>query len=165
MWLIRPSCVRPRITRHRSGPKAGRAPSGDLSQRLPGTKDGRPPPLSRNLGRAGYATHTPLTQFGVAPEQTTPHPPQLSGSAETTCSHPFAGLPSQSAKPWVHAYWHCPPTQWLVAFGTGGQTAPLSITPSQSSSIPLQISCCGTPATALQRYALPSAEHTIVPSR
>jgi hypothetical protein len=117
------------------------------------------------LSRGGYATHIPFTHDGVAPEQITPHPPQLSGSDETICSQPFAGSASQSAKPWLHAYRHCPPEQTLIAFGTGGQTAPLSTTPSQSSSIPLQISCWGAPATTLQTYALPSAAQTIVPSR
>ena len=43
------------------------------------------------------ATHTLAAQFCVVPEQVVVHAPQCVGSFVTLISHPFNGLPSQSA--------------------------------------------------------------------
>lgn len=58
--------------------------------------------------------HTPAAH-DVA--QTVPHRPQFRGSLASAASHPFAGLPSQSAKPVAHApIAQRPPAQVAAAF-------------------------------------------------
>jgi hypothetical protein len=61
--------------------------------------------------------HTPL-EHTVPPGHTLPHDPQLPPLARTLTSQPFAGLPSQSAKPGLQVpIAHVPAAQLALAFG------------------------------------------------
>ncbi len=69
--------------------------------------------------------HEPLAQVAVAlvREHATPQPPQLP-SELSAVSQPFAGIPSQSAKPARQAYEHEDPEHETEELGLAGQAAP-----------------------------------------
>jgi len=98
--------------------------------------------------------------------QKRPQLPQFCTSLEVLVSQPSAGFPLQLEKPGLHAaMMHPPPLHTTDAFGRGGQIAPLSTAPSQSSSTPLQTSALGFPGTALHLRVAPSSAQTRVPDR
>lgn len=71
------------------------------------------------FGAHGPSTHAPALHAAIAlaSAHTRPHPPQLSALVCVLVSQPFAGFPSQFAKPLVHVpSTHAPPTQLAVAF-------------------------------------------------
>ena len=67
----------------------------------------------------------PATQLGVplALLQAAPHPPQLLVLMSMLISHPFAGLPSQSAKPALQVYWQLPSEQPVAVMLAGAREA------------------------------------------
>ncbi len=95
------------------------------------------------------------------------HDPQRATSVRVFTSQPLVSmLPSQFAKPARQAYAHWPLAQpESAALGTVGHdvgSGLLSGTPSQSSSIPLQIS--GSGSTSLRQRS-PAPMHWVMPSR
>jgi hypothetical protein len=99
--------------------------------------------------------------------QTTLHAPQLRMSEVVLTSHPFEGLPSQSANPALH--WlslHAPLMQAAVPFGRVPQAfgARLSTWPSQLLSMPSQTSVLGVTCPLHGPNAVPLGSQVVVPT-
>ena len=93
----------------------------EVSAQAPAQSVGAEPPQTltqpKESGVVPAGAHT-----GVAPRQPTPQLPQCAG-CERSASQPFAGLPSQSAKPTAHAEVHAPPAQAALECGGVVQAA------------------------------------------
>lgn len=96
------------------------------------------------------------------PPQALPHVPQFAALERVSVSQPFALLPSQLPNPVVHETTaHAPAVQLAVAFVRwhAAVAAAPSVTPSQSSSIPLQMSAPGVTSPTQSKNQTPGARH------
>src|SRR6266540_1572114 len=83
---------------------------------------------------------------------------QLTGKPPAGASQPSMGLPFKSAQPELHVSERCPLTHDASPFGRGPESVVLSsMTPSPSSSMPLQISGADESVTSQPFVMSPSA--------